>query len=208
VNLAARASFGSKLGRALALALAYLLLLAVLYFLHARLLRVDVVLYSAVGDAVAAALLLYALAHFTRQLASFNGFERLQLFAAWLLLGYVLAISLPAVIDRSLSFYILEKIAQRGGAVPQDRFPQIFTRDYIEDHQLVAVRLTEQVSSGTIAIREGCVRLTPRGRKLAAFSTWFRRTLLPRQRLLLGEYTDRLTRPFPPHPFQQDEACR
>jgi hypothetical protein len=205
---AATAGMGAKLLRAAALALAYLLLLGLLYFLHARFLRVDVVLYSAIGDAVAAALLLYAGAHFARQLAAFNGFERVQLLCTWLLLGYVVAISLPAVIDRSLSFYLLEKIAQRGGAVPQDRFPEIFTRDYLDDHQLVAVRLTEQAASGTISIENGCVRLTPRGRRLAGFSTWFRRNMLPKQRLLLGEYTDRLTRPFPPHPFVADAACR
>jgi hypothetical protein len=201
------AGLAVKCWRALAFVIGYVLLFALVYFLHSRYLRVDVVLYSAVLDALVAAALSYAVLHLAGALAAFNGFERLQLLSCWLLLGYVLAISLPAVIDRSLSFYILEKIQQRGGAVPEREFAAIFTRDYLTDHQLVAVRLTEQQSSGTITIESGCVRLTPRGQRFANFSRFFRRELLPRHRLLRGEYSDRLARPFPPHPYHADPTC-
>ena len=47
----------------------------------------------------------------------------------WLLLGYILAISVPTVLDRSLSFYILEKLQQRGGGIQQSRFNEVFTLD-------------------------------------------------------------------------------
>ncbi len=112
------------------------------------------------------------------------------------------------MIDRSLSFYILEKIHQRGGAVRPDDFASIFTDEYLLDHQLVAVRLTEQRESGTVTIADGCVRLTQRGKRMADFSSWFRHQWLPRRRLLLGEYTDRLTRPFPDSRQGGDGACR
>lgn len=102
----------------------------------------------------------------------------------------------PTVIDRSLSFYILEKIQQRGGGIQLDSFEQVFTQEYLKEHRLVDVRLTEQQSSGTIMIQDGCVKLTERGKRLASFSRYFRQNFLPKQRLLMGEYTDDLTDPF------------
>jgi hypothetical protein len=42
-----------------------------------------------------------------------------------LLVGVNFAISIPTVIDRSLSAYIFEKLAQRGGAIQFGAFPRI-----------------------------------------------------------------------------------
>ncbi|WP_216074005.1 hypothetical protein, partial [Acinetobacter baumannii] len=79
----------------------------------------------------------------------FSRLELIQLAAIWLLGGYVFAISVPTVIDRSLSFYILEKLQQRGGGIREDAFRQVFTEEYVREHHLVEVRLTEQLQSGT-----------------------------------------------------------
>jgi len=148
--------------------------------------------------------LLFALPYFS----IFNKFEKFQLFSIWLLIGYSLAISVPTVIDRSLSFYILEKIQQRGGGISQDRFEEVFTQEYVKEHRLVAVRLTEQLQSGTISIINGCVKLTPKGERLAGLSRFFRKNLLPKQRLLLGEYTDALTDPFEDSVNIVDYQCK
>ena len=170
----------------------FLVLLLLVYWLHVRFLPVEVVFYSALLDAVLAALLALAAAWALGWLAALNRFERTQALLVWLLVGYAWAISVPTVIDRSLSFYILEKLQQRGGGVRLDRFEEIFTREYAREHQLVGVRLTEQVASGTVRIEHGCVLLTGRGDRLATFSREFRRHLLPRKRLLMGRYTDEL----------------
>ena len=114
----------------------------------------------------------------------------------WLLIGYSLAISVPTVIDRSLSFYILEKLDQRGGGIRFDAFNDVFTKEYVEEHRLVDVRLTEQLESGTVVINDGCVKLTKKGKQLARFSMMFRHNLLPKHRLLMGNYTADLTNPF------------
>jgi hypothetical protein len=114
----------------------------------------------------------------------------------WLLLGYGFAISVPTVIDRSLSFYILEKIQQRGGGIKFDSFDRVFTQEYVKEHRLVDVRLTEQQQSGTITIKDGCVKLTDWGNKIATSSRFFRAHFLPTQRLLMGQYSDSLTDPF------------
>jgi hypothetical protein len=198
---------GAKLLRFLAATAGFLVLMLAIWILHGRFLTVDVVFYSALAD-VGAAVAIAALALWGwRGFSGFNGFEKMQMLLAWSLIGYVYAISVPTVIDRSLSFYILEKLQQRGGELPYARFEDVFTHEYVREHQLVAVRLTEQQASGTITIESGCVRLTPRGRRLATFSRFFRQNLLPRHRLLMGRYTDALTDPFRNSVQSGDHGC-
>jgi hypothetical protein len=174
----------------------YVLLLLVIYVLHVRYVPVNVVFYSAILDAVIAMLLAVVLITTIRWFKAFTRFETLQLCCIWLLLGYSFAISVPTVIDRSLSFYILEKLQQRGGGIKLDAFDQVFTQEYVKEHRLVDVRLTEQQQSGTIEIRDGCVKLTAWGQTIATSSRYFRAHFLPKQRLLMGKYSDDLTDPF------------
>lgn len=186
----------TKLTRASAATLGFGLLLVATYAMHARYAAVDVVFYSALTDVVVATVAATAMLWWLRWFAPLNGFEKVQLTVIWLLVGYALAISVPTVIDRSLSFYILEKLEQRGGGIRQDAFEHIFTGEFMREHRLVDVRLTEQLQSGTIRIKDGCVILTDKGRQIAAFSRAFRTHWLPRKRLLMGEYSDDLTDPF------------
>lgn len=176
--------------------IAFLTILVLAWWIAVNQLAVNVVFYSALY-AVAAALVPYgAVLWATPWLNRLNSFEKLQHFITCLLLGYILAISIPTVIDRSLSFYILEKLQQRGGGIQLSKFEQIFTGEYMREHRLVDIRLTEQSESGTIRIEGDCVRLTEKGRHLASFSRFFRQHWLPKERLLRGEYTDALIDPF------------
>lgn len=197
-----------KLLKAAALTALYIVVLILVYVLHMRYGRVDVVLYAAILDAIVAATLTGAVLFIAPVLRDFSGLEKAQLVAIWLLGGYAFAISVPTVIDRSLSFYILEKLQQRGGRIREDRFQDVFTKEYMVEHRLVDVRLTEQLESGTIVIDNGCVRLTERGQQLATFSRFYRGNLLPKQRLLKGEYTDDLTDPFRHSRADVDYLCR
>lgn len=166
------------------------------YYLHINFFEVDVVFYAAIADGMigcaCAAALLYTLNVFKL----FNHFEKFLLLIIWIIAGYSLAISVPTVIDRSLSFYILEKIQQRGGGIQKEAFRQIFTDEYVKEHHLVDVRLTEQLESGSITIIDQCVKLTEKGQMIARFSREFRQHWLPKKRLLMGNYTDALTDPF------------
>lgn len=182
-----------KIVRALAASLLFVLLLLATYYLHIRFFTVNVVFYAAIADGLIAAVLTGLVMSTSR---SFNGFEKLQMVVIWMLCGYAFAISVPTVIDRSLSFYILEKLQQRGGGIQQSRFADVFTQEYLKEHRLVDVRLTEQLQSGTIVIENGCVKLTDKGRSLAGASRYFRQNFLPKQRLLMGQYSSDLTDPF------------
>lgn len=195
-----------KLGRSVVATALYVAILLAAYVIHSLYFKVNVVFYAAILDGIIAAALcagLLALPWFK----ALCGVEKLQLIVIWLLLGYSYAISIPTVLDRSLSFYILEKIDQRGGGIREDAFPDVFTKEYMKEDRLVDVRLTEQLQSGTIIIRNGCVLLTNKGRELAHFSKFFRNTLLPKHRLLMGEYSDVLTDPFRNSTTDVDYQC-
>jgi hypothetical protein len=184
------------------------LLLLIVYVLHVRYVPVNVVFYSAMFDGVLATGLTLLLLAALRWLRSFSRFEIAQMVCIWLLLGYSFAISVPTVIDRSLSFYILEKLQQRGGGIKLDAFDQVFTQEYVKEHRLMDVRLTEQQQSGTVIIRNGCVVLTDWGQTIASTSRFFRNHFLPKQRLLMGEYSDDLTDPFRNSVKRVDYQCQ
>lgn len=176
-------------------------------YLHFQFFEVNVVFYSALYDALAAVAAIAALMAIGALARSFSWFEKLQGLAICGLLGYCYAISVPTVVDRSLSMYILEKLQQRGGAIRLDAFEGIFQNEYMVEHRLVDVRLTEQDESGTIEIDGDCVRLTPRGETIAEVTRFYRQNFLPKTRLLRGEYTDDLTDPFRNSAAVVDYAC-
>jgi hypothetical protein len=170
---------------------------AVVHILHFRFVTVRVVLYDAIVDAVLAALIAAIFAGFwTRLRRGLNGVE----VGLSLLSGFqcmvLFAVLVPTVIDRSLSMYVLEKLVQRGGAIREDAFDAILKQEYYHEHRVVDIRLTEQLNSGTILIEDGCVRITPRGERIAWLTRWYRTTLLPRQRDIRGQFVDDLTDPF------------
>lgn len=177
--------------------LLFTVLLVAVYWSYISFFRVNVVFYGALFS-VAISLAIYALLLFALPVFRvFDGFDRLNALVIAGLFGYALAISVPTVIDRSLSFYILEKIQQRGGGIRIEQFESLFVNEYMKEHRLVDIRLTEQLESGTIEITDtGCVRLTSKGDNFADFSLFFRRNLLPKSRLIRGEYTDDLVDPF------------
>lgn len=197
----------NKILRAFLATLVFIVVLLGVYYLHMRYFRVNVVLYASMLDAVIAMVVVAGGVALLRGFHDFSRLEIIQLLLIWLLGGYVFAISVPTVIDRSLSFYILEKLQQRGGGIREDAFRQVFTDEYVREHHLVEVRLTEQLQSGTIEIHDGCVRLTARGERLAGFSRFYRKNLLPTHRLLMGQYTDALTDPFRDSRMSSDYRC-
>ncbi|MGE8273965.1 hypothetical protein [Stenotrophomonas sp.] len=197
----------NRLLKAAGLTAVYIVVLLVVYVIHMRYFAVDVVFYAAIGDAFIA-LVITGLLLLLPGFRALSRLEKTLLCIIWLLGGYSFAISVPTVVDRSLSFYILEKLEQRGGGIRQDAFQDVFTKEYMVEHRLVDVRLTEQESSGTVQIVNGCVRLTDKGERIAALSRFYRKNLLPKRRLLLGVYSDDLTDPFR-HSLQNvDYRCR
>lgn len=192
----------------LALLVIFAVVLAIIYVTHSWFFKVDVVFYSAIVDGILAAVLTFIIAFTVTWFKTFSLFEKLQIFIICLLLGYGFAISVPTVIDRSLSMYILEKLQQRGGGIQLAAFDTVFKDEYMKEHRLVDIRLTEQQQSGTILIENGCVKLTEWGQFVASTTTWFRQTLLPKNRLIGDAYSSDLTSPMRNSPQRTDYLCR
>ena len=185
-----------KIIRLLITSILYICLLLIIYLVHVNFFNIKVVFYSAILDGFLATAISGFLLFGLKKFDLFNNFEKILILFIWFLISYALAISVPTIIDRSLSFYILEKIQQRGGGINYSQLEEVFVKEYINEHRLVDVRVTEQLESGTIIIEKGCVKLTSRGDKLATLSRNFRKHFLPKQRLLLGKYSDDLLDPF------------
>ncbi len=198
----------NKLGLFFLASLGYVILLLIIYMVHVRFFKVDVVLYSAIFDALLATAIGGIFLVVLKFFSVFSWFEKIQTMFVWLLLGYIFAISVPTVIDRSLSFYILEKLQQRGGGIKLSSFEDVFVKEYMPEHRLLDVRITEQQQSGTIQVKNGCVLLTERGQTLASLSRFFRSHFLPKQRLLMGEYSSDLTDPFRNSSERPDYLCQ
>jgi hypothetical protein len=192
----------------LALMLVFATALAAIYVTHSWFFKVDVVFYSAIADGVLAAVVTLIVASTVKWFKTFTGFEKLQTFMICLLLGYGFAISVPTVIDRSLSMYILEKLQQRGGGIQLAAFDTVFKDEYMKEHRLVDIRLTEQRQSGTIVIENGCVKLTEWGQFVASTTTWFRQNLLPKNRLIGDAYSSDLTSPMRNSVERTDYLCQ
>ena len=184
-----------KFNKLVALFIFYNLTLVLTYWIYISLFQVNVVLFSSVLTVVLAIIPVVVLL-FVINVNLFNQFEKFLICTLFILYGYGIAISIPTVIDRSLSFYLLEKINQRGGAIKHEAFEAIFKNEYVPEHRLIDIRLTEQLESGTITIENNCVSITQKGKNFVHFSQFFRRNFLPKNRLILGEYSDDLIDPL------------
>ena len=186
----------------------FIVVLFIVHYTHFRYMRVDVVLFSAILDGLIATVISSLIVFFHRFFEVVRVSEKILLSIIFMMTGYSLAISIPTVIDRSLSFYFLEKLQQRGGGILYNRMADVFIQEYMNEHHLVNVRMTEQMESGTISIQDGCVRLTDWGKTLASASRYYRLQFLPTQRLLMGNYSDVLIDPFETNSGTKDYTCQ
>jgi hypothetical protein len=184
----------------------FLIVLVASYYLYVNYLQVDVLLYDSVKLVVIVATVLFIISG--KKFLFQSWYDKCLQWTISILLGYALAITFPTIIDRSLSFYFLEKLQQRGGGVQLAAFEDIFTQEYAKEHRLVDIRLTEQMQSGMLTIKNDCVLLTPKGSRTATFALWFRQHLLPKKRLLNDEYTDALVDPFAESTPLYDYRCQ
>lgn len=175
----------------------YLLVFIGVNAVHFLFLPVKVVLYDALLDAaIATVMLAVVLFGLLRRKLPTTAAETGLALCVGFLIAVIYAIAIPTVIDRSVSVYILEKLDQRGGGIKQDAIENVLKQEYFIEHRLVDIRLTEQLNSGTITIENACIRLTPRGKAIARFTQFYRKTLLPKKRDIMGTFTDDLTDPF------------
>lgn len=176
------------------LALPILNLLA--FYVWISLFNVNVVFYSSLYSTLIISFTL-ALIIFTKSYFNFfNFFEKFQIILVSILIGYIFSISIPTVIDRSVSIYLLEKLNQSGSQIKYSDLENIFRDEYLKEHRVLEIRLTEQKNSGTISIKGNCISLTNLGKIISNFTLFFRSNFLPKKRLIMDNYSDELTNIF------------
>lgn len=183
-------------------------LFLIVNFFHFRTLPVSVILYACMWDMLLAlAIIIGVYCGFwrTRSQILLTEFILTLLGSSLLILLY--AVMGPTVIDRSLSIYIVEKIDHRGGEVAEAAMPKIILTEFMQEYHVSDVRMTEQVTSRTVKIEDGCIRLTPRGKRLASFTRFYRNTFLPKFRRVGNEITDILTDPYADTPVLVPFGC-
>lgn len=185
----------------------FLVTFFLVYFLHIKFFYVNVIFYSAILDSLLAVLILFLINKIFRIFKNFSSFETLQIFLIYILIGYSIAISGPTVIDRSLSFYILEKLRQYDGSINLDMMDEVISDDYLDEYSVLEARLTEQQESGTIFIRNGCVYLTDRGYIISDVSIFLRQNFLAQKRLIGNEYTNDLVNPLSNSIIKEEYKC-
>ncbi len=178
------------------------------HLIHFRFFVVDVVFYAALFDVfLSAAMVAVLYMVFLRKRLRISSQNLVLSTLLGLACGYSFAITVPTVIDRSLSAYILEKLVQRGGGVQVEALDDIFVQEYIPEFKLMDVRMQEALSSGTVVIENGCVLITPKGRRVAGMTQFYRHNFLPKKRMLMGEVTDVLVDPFSDTQKSVDYKC-
>jgi len=186
----------------------YLSIFLAIYLVHINFFEVQVILYSALLDSSIALIIFAAISLSAKDKLNINFFESILIMLLLTLIGYSLSLSLPTVIDRSLSFYFLEKIEQHNGSIEKASMRDIFINDYIDEYKLVEIRITEQLESGTIQLDGSCISLTKRGYLIAKFSNFFRKNLLANHRLILNEYSNHLTDPLGNSAVNKEYLCQ
>lgn len=184
----------------------FIFLLIFIYTIYINQFNVNVLLYSSLF-CVLISLAIATIFLFSIKVKYISFFEKILILIICALTGYSLVLSLPTVIDRSLSFYILEKLDQRGGGIKVDKMDIVFTKEYLKEHRLIDIRLTEQLKTKTVIIDKNCLRLTSKGKKVVRFSTIFRQYFLPKQRLIRDKYTDELISPLDNETNVPDYLC-
>ena len=184
----------------------FLTILLLSYYFYVNYLEVDVLFYDSVKLVIIVATFMFVITG--KKFLFQSWYDKFLQWTLSLLMGYALVITFPTIIDRSLSFYFLEKLHQRGGGIQLSAFEDIFTQEYAKEHRLVDIRITEQMQSGMLTIEDNCVLLTSKGNRTATFALWFRKHLLPKKRLLNNEYTDALVNPFAESTPLYDYRCK
>lgn len=177
-------------------------------FLHFQYITVAVILYACIWDAIIASVIVLGAYIYSRRKAPVLPPTEFALTAvASNLLILLYAVMGPTVIDRSLSVYIVEKIDYRGGRVAELAMPKIISEEFMDEYRVADVRMTEQITSGTAKIVNGCIELTPRGAAVVKFTRFYRQHFLPKRRQLGSEITDELTRPYQDAPVRVAFEC-
>ena len=114
---------------------------------------------------------------------------------AYLLLGYSFIITIPSLLDRSISIFVIATVAQAGPAgVGLDAIQRRFLAGYINGTSTVEKRLQEQLASKNMTMDNGTYRITERGKAVYATNVLLARLFNIDDRYVQARTTDAQSR--------------
>lgn len=94
------------------------------------------------------------------------------------LLGYAFVITVPSLLDRSISIYLIAAVAQAGErGLSKNELQGGFLRDYVGGTATIDKRVAEQLASGHVVDEGGRLRITERGERVYRFNRMLARVL-------------------------------
>ena len=177
------------------------------YWIHISFFNVNVVLYSSLLDILIAASIFLIISKKLPLFSHFTKIEFILLLVISIQFSYMFCITFPTIIDRSLSIYLLEKIDQRGGSIQKDKINNIIINEYLIEHHVSDIRITEQFNSGSSLMDDNCLYLSKKCKVVVGFTKFFRKNLLPKRRLIGDSFSDALINPIKEN-FRQEYSCQ
>ena len=167
-----------KLNKLILIIILYLLVLLIINIINFLYFEVTVVFYSSLLDALISVLIISVAINLFK---IYEPFEKFQIIFICLLIGYIYSISVPTIIDRSLSIYILEEIYKNNKAgIKIDDLDELISKKYMREYRVKEMRVSEQLASGTIYIDNDTIFLTEKGRLISIVTTAAREYILPK----------------------------
>lgn len=142
----------------------YLALLPVNIFLFCislvvfRQFHAGVIFYEGLAICLVLSLLNFGLVSYWRRDKGMNVIHSMLVF----FLLYSFNITIPALLDRSISYYIIGVTANEGDS-NLEQYKTAFLKGFINNNGAIEKRLNEQVISGNVVCMDGACRLSDRG---------------------------------------------
>lgn len=148
------------------------LFLGVIYVASFHFLHSETVYYFGIGAILVGAIILAIIFLALFRKIKF-AFEKLSLAArdffpcllTAVFIIYSFHITFPSLIDRSISIYLLNQLAEEGGSASLSDLQQRFLNGYVSGVSVVCRRMAEQIETGNITHNGSIYSLTPRGQK-------------------------------------------
>jgi hypothetical protein len=157
----------------------YIVLMLFCCLVSLRFLMFSVTLYGSIFGSFVAALISLLILGKLKFFRIFSSFEKYLIISIFLLVGYSYSITIPTIIDRSLTIYMLGELKNSPSGIEKAKLEQDLTDSYIRDYQLIPTRILEQIVSGTITVENNCIKLTRTGMYIAEISQFYKNLFLP-----------------------------
>lgn len=102
------------------------------------------------------------------------------------ILVYAFHITLPTIIDRSISLFVLSRMEGSAEGVRVEELQKAFLEGYVQSNNAVCRRLDEQLTSGNISFRDGKYYIAPAGHFILQ-SLRFIATMISRTQYYINE---------------------